>query len=547
VRRSVLILMLDVMVLSVLSMSLGGGDVRFPVPIHRWSELIERGLLKEAEYQERIAVLQATADHAAEARQQAELRAMLAEEQEKIIRLEAEQQRTVATRAERDAREAVLAARRAEADAAAEGGRREQLSEEAERAREREERAVAAAMEAERRAGEAGGRAEAVDERMQEALARIEEAAGREEEALGRAQQAELRARESETRIEMAERHIEEVREMIRDAVEMERAYAERVADAVSREAEIRGRADVMESELVKVQELASAAQSRIEDLRSNVSVLQVREDVALRDLAAAEEDRDLVEAEMLAREQALAEDRQQSVWVKRDAAMRRLSVFMQERVTRGVGERKEVELYLPLVRIGERIYLFTEFRTLEMDWWKIQYDRNLETVRYDIRSLESGETEPYRALSMLSLQAEPRVCLIVDPVADQEAALQAIGMQDLKEERIGQALLFDRYAPNRSIKVEITPALSAQYLIVKTAEPAARIRIRQGDYLLTENGRFIGVMVDSEHCFVVPSDFLDSEVSLQIPLVKPVGQNVHERFVDGARALRSRIRAISN
>ncbi len=542
-RRSVLILMLDVMVLSVLSMALGGGDIRFPVPIYRLSEMIERGMEKEAELQERINILRASADQAVAARQQAELRADVAEERERLARLESEQRQTLAMRAERDAREAQVLARRAEAAAATEGGRREQLSEEAQRAREREERALAQAIEAERRAAEARGRADAVDEALVEASLRIEDVARREQEALSRAQEAEFRARETETRIELTERHIEEVREMIRDAVDMERTYAERMADALSREAEVRGRADVMESELHKVQELASAAQSRIEELRGTVSELHVREDVALRDLASARDEREAIEQQM----QEIEDEKQQSVWVKREAAMRRLSVVMEERVRRGTGERREVELYLPLVNLGNRNFLVTEFRTLELDWWKIQYDRNIATLRYDIRKPGAADEDSLRALSMIALDAEPRMCLVIAQDTPVEEALKPIGMRTLKEERLSRALLFDRYSANRSLRVEVTPSLSDNFLIVKTAEPASRMRIRQGDYLLTENGRFIGVMIDSEHCFVMPEELPSRDIALQIPLIKPAGQEIHERFIDGARELRTRIRAISN
>ena len=58
-KKSALIVMVDVMVLSVLSMQVGDGDSRSPIPIHRWSELIERGMQKEELYRSKIAELEA--------------------------------------------------------------------------------------------------------------------------------------------------------------------------------------------------------------------------------------------------------------------------------------------------------------------------------------------------------------------------------------------------------------------------------------------------------------------------------------------------------
>jgi len=88
--------------------------------------------------------------------------------------------------------------------------------------------------------------------------------------------------------------------------------------------------------------------------------------------------------------------------------------------------------------------------------------------------------------------------------------------MAALKEQRLKSALLFSPDDVNAYGEVEINPVFGSDYLKVRSLtgdKPAV------GDYLMSDKGEFIGVMVTKEDCYVTPQVLSRTPPPVQIPL----------------------------
>jgi chemotaxis protein histidine kinase CheA len=526
--------MVDVMVLSVLSMQVGDGDSRMPIPIHRWAELIERGIEKEALYQDKIAELEAAIESTRDAAKKAELQALLAAEKEAMAREEARRMEEARLAAEARAEQALELSRAAEVEARSRQAERDLVAEDAERARERKEQALDQALSAEKEAAAAKERAELAQRELEQRLEQIAEIKVREAEMLKQARQAEFRAKQAEERAALIAETMEQVREDFESATEQERKYAELMAQARAAEAEVRGRSEVIEEELTEAKQLVEEKSQNIADMSGRMVGLEAAEREARKDLTVVKDELEKVEIE-----------RQQSVWVHRDNSIRTLDIFMEERDVRSENDILRNKLHLPLIELGGGAVLVSHFETLDLDWWEIQVDRNLIKLTYNLEPLD-GEEGVVRNLEMLYSENEPRILYLPFDLEGREVKpLEAIGMEMLKKERIQKALLFKSDDPDASTEVKITPLLRDNYLSVSNIEESSPVKIKPGDYILTERGRFVGVMVTKEKCFVLPQTMPPAEETVGIPLIKTPDEEYYEDFVNGARILKDKVKEL--
>lgn len=498
-RRSVLIVMIDVMVLSALSLLQSGQGGRQVVPVHRWSSVVEAGLQKEAEYQEQIEALKQAAEEARLAQDQA-LR-----EQQEAARLAAE-----ARQREQAAREAaaVAAARKQEAEQRAASSETEAKS----ALEERQEAAVAASL---------------AEERRKQAELKAQEA-----EQAAKAAAASLAALKAEsekvrTELEGSSQQLAAMQTRLKELQAREQAAREKAEQALVSEAQSRAKAEAAE-------QARGEALSRVQQLEAQLA--EVREASQEKELKLQEISRQAeVAQEKLEKIEA---EKRQSVWVVRDKAIRRFQMYMKEEVPAGADRKKRLTLYLPLVAVGERTFAVTDMESLEFDWRAIQPNGRISAFSLMMDDVVAGSFPHELKQSILVSKLEPRAFYIPVDKKMNGTPLKPIGMTRLKEQRIQKAILFNRETPDLSAKVEITPTLdNRDYVMVKPAE-GARFKIKPGDYLLTENGFYIGSMLTDEKCYVLPEAMPPAEATVQITVTKPGEEQYFSAFCRDVNAV---------
>lgn len=494
-RRSILIVMLDVMVLSVLALTArqraGGGAGNIPLPTGGMARMVEEGLRNEAAFRDQIARLEAQLKQTTELSRAALERADLAE-------AKSERDRAENLAALEKLRQAELAAAAARSDAEVAAREAELVNQQAQLAKQR-------TLELERKEREAKERADAAlvkmklaeqkaAEAQRKAVAAEKAGAGRDTEVLSAKQEA-ARAR--------AERDVAEQRLKELNAALEQREVELDKAKSVAAEAAAKATVALTERE-----RLAGKNEEVTQDL------LQARADAAALE-ERGKSDKERV-AKLEAEKQAVVEKLNKSVWVRRDEAMRRVRIrYTERKASNGQPYATDKELAMPLVKVGNFTVVPAEFGELglEKTFFGGLSDRVSDVKGVAAPMVGAGESGILQAIMVPP--AEPQVGLV--HVADASGtALEPITMEGLKLRRLRVASLFSAKDVNAYGLVEIVPMLGRDYLTVRTVSGR---RPKKGDYLLTDRGEFIGVMVGSEVCYVLPAKVAPAPKPVIIPL----------------------------
>ena len=509
-RRSILIVMLDVMVLSVLALTAGkrgGNENNIPVPLYRWSTVVEEGLRKEQAYQDEVARLEEQLARSAELAEQA-LR------QAEEARAAAGRERSGSQEMQQRVHEMELAAEKARSAAALAERERELAEREQKLAQQTAEEARQQAEEFERL------RAEAEQQSTQ---------------AQVKARTLQAEAATAESALEQAEREAAETAAKI---AEMEAKLAQ-MESLKAAEAAAKERARTLEEERARLaaeqQRLAQQNEQYAEKLAvlsGEVAALEVQKQGAEQTAAQLEQEKQIAEAES-----------KKSVWIRRDESLCRVNISYTEYNS---GNRRDVvterELMMPLVKVGRTVLVPADFRKLGLarSFFFGGLSDAVSQVGGTVRSV-AGDGAALPLDSIVVPGAEPQVCLIRF-AGTQEGALESISMETLKERRIKDALLFSPDDVNEHGRVEIVPVIGSDYVAV---EPASGNKPKVGDYLLTDRGEFIGVMVTKEHCYVMPQVLSRTPPVIMIPIASRNQDSVYfKEFIRSLNLARERVDA---
>jgi hypothetical protein len=171
----------------------------------------------------------------------------------------------------------------------------------------------------------------------------------------------------------------------------------------------------------------------------------------------------------------------------------------------------------MPLVKTDRFELVPAEFKSLGL---KRSFFGGLSDQVTDVSGVVApmvGVAKPGSLSAIIVPVAEPQVCL-VHSVGHSEGALVPITMLGLKEQRLQSALLFSAEDVNAYGQVEISPLVGRDYLNVR---PLSGKKPKVGDYLLTERGEFVGVMVESDVCSVLSNKLSSSPKPIIIPLTE--------------------------
>lgn len=501
-RRSILVVMLDVMVLSVLALTAGqrsGGERNIPIPLYRWSSVVEEGLRKEQAFLSEVQRLQNQLADANELAKQAL-------KQAESARDDAGRERVGSQEMQARLHAMELAAEKAKAIAAM--------------AKREAELATQASVDARRRAEESELRIIAAENAAADAQLRVAQSGGQvvvAERAAAEAEQVALLARKegeylqsilkkAEDDRKKAQQEALEAGEQIQQLQLELTQREEKLSELEVSEAVARERAQVVEQERERLVAKGEQAVEKVVELSEQVAELEVRKEGADQTIAQFEEEKEKAEAE-----------RKKSVWVRRDESLRSIKISYAE--YNASNERTYVtrrELAMPLVQVGQAVLVPADFRKLGLgrSFFSGLSD-SVTQVEGTVRSVMWDSTQALPLDSIIVPGVEPQVCFIRFTGSTQ-GALKSISMEALKERRLKDALLFSPDDVNEHGRVEIVPVIGRNYLTVSRTSGR---RPKVGDYLMSDRGEFIGLMVTTKICYVTPQVLSRVPVSVTIPV----------------------------
>jgi len=524
-RRSILIVMIDVMVLSVLALTAGnrtGGKQNIPIPLYRWSAMIEEGLRNEEAFRDEVKRLEAQLASASELAKRALEQADKARD---TVGLEREGSKEMQARVH--AME--LTAEKARAAAAL-------AKREAELAQQTAAEARRQAVEAERRRSDAEqvaevARQKALESREQTAVAKLAAEKALNEAALARSEGERLQiiAKTAETARKQALQETITADAQIQQLKTQLAQREEKMTELQVLEAAASSRATAIAQERERLVAQGEQATEKVAKLSGQVAELEVRKETAEETVAQLEEEQKLAKEEL-----------KKSVWVRREESLRSLNISYTEYNSRD--DRSFVtsrELVMPLVQVGRAILMPADFRKLGLGR---SFFRGLSDSVTQVEGAVTSVTDESTPLPLESIVVpglEPQVCF-VRFTGSSEGALRSVSMEALKEQRLKTALLFSPGKMNDNGRVEISPVIGSDYLSVRRTSGK---KPKVGDYLLTDRGEFIGLMVTGDECYVTPQVLSREPAPVIIPISsdKPRGL-YYEEFIDSLNRARERM-----
>lgn len=192
----------------------------------------------------------------------------------------------------------------------------------------------------------------------------------------------------------------------------------------------------------------------------------------------------------------------------------------------RGVNYRFKAAAYPPVVRVDGKQYAVVSAQSLGFNWWSLDSGEPMRDLSYTVSRQGAGAPATPVTGSACVLRADPHLAAV--ELTDQVAGLVATELADAGVLQSDQHKfqVFKSSAAGLSFEVDTSPDLSdSRYLIVKRStrglaalfeNPA--YRADTGDYMVTSDGKLIGVMVSREKCLVLTKETL-AGCALAIPL----------------------------
>ena len=182
---------------------------------------------------------------------------------------------------------------------------------------------------------------------------------------------------------------------------------------------------------------------------------------------------------------------------------------------------------YPPVVNVDGHSYIIANSQTLGFAWWALGDGGEITQLKYTAD--KAGDTPSSTALTApaCALGANPQVVAIeiTRPVPGL-TTLELAGPDAPLQTDQRKLHIFKSTAAGLSFEVDMSPDLTdPHYLVVQRAlrgvaawfeNPAVRGDI--GDYVVTSDGKLVGIMVSRDKCFILSKDTLQN-CALTIPL----------------------------
>jgi hypothetical protein len=186
---------------------------------------------------------------------------------------------------------------------------------------------------------------------------------------------------------------------------------------------------------------------------------------------------------------------------------------------------------YPPVVNVDGRSFIVANYQTLGFNWWALRSDSHpqgeITDLKYTVNRMGDTSTMATLASPACALRADPRVVAIeLDRSVPGLSMMELAGPDAVLQTDQRKLYVFKSTATGLSFEADASPDLSdARYLSVKRSlrgvaawfeNPAYRADV--GDYVVTADGKLVGIMVSREKCFVLSKDGV-TNCALTIPL----------------------------
>jgi hypothetical protein len=182
---------------------------------------------------------------------------------------------------------------------------------------------------------------------------------------------------------------------------------------------------------------------------------------------------------------------------------------------------------YPPVVNVGGRSFVVANGQTLGFNWWALDNESQITQLKYSVSRV--GDTPWSGALTgpACALRADPHVVAVElsQPIPG-VSTMELAGPDAIVQNDQHRLYVFKSTAAGLSFEIDTAPDLAdARYLVVKRAmrgvaawfeNPAYRADV--GDYVVTSDGKMVGIMVTRERCFILGKENL-TDCALSIPL----------------------------
>ncbi len=219
---------------------------------------------------------------------------------------------------------------------------------------------------------------------------------------------------------------------------------------------------------------------------------------------------------------------------------------------------RKSETFYLPEIMIDGKRYLISSIDLLSGMRRSITASSRINKLSYTAGKPKSGENKRKIETPLLSLNADNRVCMLEVP-AIREDCLELLTYGNLRKRGLQSLTLF-KYknfgedSSNLNGRCSLGLKKGDNYLYIRNSvrKTAPELKAEIGDFVMTKQGMFVGIAVEVENfnsgrqqrvkCFVFSDDF-NVKNTIEIPLVKASGDKYFSAFATAVEKINTRLK----
>lgn len=218
---------------------------------------------------------------------------------------------------------------------------------------------------------------------------------------------------------------------------------------------------------------------------------------------------------------------------------------------------------YLPQIIVDGKNYLAVSFKVITGLSKDISSHNRVYDLNYKIGEPLETDTGKFEKINgpIYSLNVDNRVCLM--PIPATKKALKPLSFTQLKERGLQNLYLFKpnnfgKRTSNLEGRASLNLSTNDKYLYIRnsTRRSDSELKAEVGDCVITKEGDFVGLIVSVEDfdmgrkqdakCFIMPDNFKVSD-AYEIPIIKQSEQPLYQEFMKAVSFVITKIDALGN